>query len=99
MADKAGLPPQDLERALLVPGSVFSSPQEVVENTGLTAKQKIDVLRRWAYDAAELAVAVEEGMPNGDEDLQSKILLALKELQAGVDAEHAGPTKHHGIPD
>lgn len=99
MADKTGLPPGDLERALLVPGSVFSSPHEVVENTGLTAKQKIDVLRRWAYDAAELAVALEEGMPNGDDDLQSRILLALNELRAGIDAEHAGPTKHHGLPD
>lgn len=99
MADKTGLSPEDLKRALLVPDSVFSSPHEVVENTRLTAKQKIDVLHRWAYEAAELSVALEEGMPNGDDDLQSRILLALKELQAEAGAERTGPTKHHGLPD
>lgn len=99
MADKTGLSPEELERALLVPSSVFSSPQEVVEDNGLSAKQKIDVLRRWAYEAAELAVALEEGMPNGEDDLQRRILLALDELQAGIDTEHSGPTKHHGLSD
>ena len=46
---------------------------------------------------AELAVALEEGMPNGDDDLQRSILLALEDLRARIDTERAGPTKHHGL--
>lgn len=97
MTDGMHLPPNDFDRALLVPSSVFASPREVVENSALTAQQKIEVLYRWAYDAAELAVALEEGMPNGDDDLQRSILLALEDLQARIDTERAGPTKHHGL--
>lgn len=88
----------DYERARLVPSGVFTSPWDVVTCEDLTREQKIDVLLRWAYDAAELAVAVEEGMPNGEDDLQGQILLGLKALQERIDADHAGPTKHHGLP-
>lgn len=88
----------DYERARLVPGAVFASPWDVVTCNELTRDQKIDVLLRWAYDAAEIAVAVEEGMPNGEDDLQGQIQLGLKALQEQIDAEHTGPTKHHGLP-
>lgn len=99
MVDRSTLSPERLERALLVPSSVFSSPREVLESTELSTGQKIEVLHRWAYDAAELAVALEEGMPNGDDDLQRQVLLALEELRARNDAERSGPTKQHGLPD
>lgn len=99
MVDGRPLPPERLERALLVPGSVFSSPREVLESAELSTHQKIEILHRWAYDAAELAVALEEGMPDGDDDLQRQVLLALQELRARVDSEHTGPTKQHGLPD
>jgi len=92
------MPDIDLQCALLDPGSVFTSPQEVRNNDTLTGQQKIDILRRWAYDAAELGVALEEGMPGRDDDLLRQILLALEQLGADIDTEHAGPTKHHGLP-
>ncbi len=99
MTDRSTHSPERIEHALLVPSSTFSSPREVLESTELSTSQKIEVLRRWAYDAAEVAVALEEGMPNGDEDLQRQVLLALEELRARIDAERAGPTKQHGFPD
>lgn len=87
----------NMQHALQDPAAVFVKPEAVVAHGGLTAEQKIEILRRWAYDAAEEAVAGEEGMPDGSENLEHHILLALDELTGGVDVEHVGPTKHHGL--
>ncbi len=99
MVDIAHRPAERPPHVKLAPSAMFSSPRCVLEQTGLSHKQKIDILHRWAYEAAERAVALEEGMPDGEEDLQRQILLALAELHGRVDVEHCGPTKHHGLPD
>lgn len=65
----------------------------------LSMKQKIEILHLWASDVAALTVALEEGMPDGDDDLQRQFLLALETMRAAEELEHAGPTKHHGILD
>jgi hypothetical protein len=90
---------EDVEQALLDPGSVFGSPEELLVAKGLSREQRIAVLRRWEYDASEVSVAVEEGMPGGNADLVHRILRALEQLGATVDVERVGPTKQHGIPD
>jgi len=89
--------PVDVQRALLDPGAVFTSPREVLQSDELSREQKIEILRRWEYDAAGYAVALEEGMPGGEDDLQRQILLALEQLGASTDTEHVGPTKQHGM--
>lgn len=88
----------DIDRALLDPGSVFATPEEVFSHHGLSQQQKIEILRRWEYDASEVAVAEEEGMPGDNGDVLRRILLALNELTGGVDVERVGPSKQHGIP-
>lgn len=98
MADTKQPTTIDMDRALLDPGSVFATPEALLAYEGLSASQKIEILRRWEYDASENAVAVEEGMPGGDGDLLRNILLALGQLTGGTDVEHVGPTKQHGIP-
>ena len=98
MTRQGATPSIDMDKAMLDPGSVFSTPEEVVRHTGLTREQKVEILRRWEYDAAEVAVAVEEGMPDGESDLLRRILVALESLGYRIDAEHAGPTKQHGLP-
>jgi hypothetical protein len=87
----------DLQRALLDPGSVFTSPRDVLQRDELSREQKIEILRRWEYDAAECAVALEEGMRGPESDLQRQVLLALEQLHADVDTERVGPTKQHGL--
>lgn len=72
------------------------TPEDVMRNARLTDTEKANVLCRMAYDAAELAVATEEGMPGNDTDLQRRVLLALKQLHRGIDVEHTGPSKQHG---
>lgn len=87
----------DMEQALLDPGSVFESPEALLGHEALSPEQKIELLRRWEYDASENCVAVEEGMPGGESDLLRRILLALEQLTS-IDTEQVGPTKQHGIP-
>jgi hypothetical protein len=90
--------PGDMEQALLNPGSVFETPEALLLHGGLSKQQKIEILRRWSYDASENSVALEEGMPGGESDLLRRILLALDRLAGDVDIENVGPTKQHGIP-
>lgn len=87
----------DVGQALLDPGSAFETPEQVLAHPDLSPQQKIEILRRWEYDAAESSVALEEGMPDGNGDLLQRILVALNQL-SGVDMERTGPTKQHGIP-
>lgn len=89
----------DVQQAMRDPNSVFPSPEAVLRDPSLTRDQKIEILRRWEYDAAEIAVAVEEGMPDrNDEDVLGRILLSLAQLTGGRNAERSGPTKQHGLP-
>lgn len=98
MSEDRARPPIDLDAALLDPGSVFATPEDVLAQPGLSTAQRIEILRRWEYDAAESDVATEEGMPDGDNDLLRRIVLALETLAGGVDAERTGPSKQHGLP-
>ena len=75
----------DLKRALLVPSAVFASPHAVVAADGLTREQKIEILRRWEFDARAMQGAEEEtsgGAGGGDRLLVKRIHAALKELDA-----------------
>lgn len=98
MAQRRSARSIDMEKALIDPGSVFATPEEVLNHTRLTRGQKIEILRRWEYDASEDSVAVEEGMPNGNGGLLQRVLLALERLASGIDMEQIAPTKQHGIP-
>jgi hypothetical protein len=41
----------ELKRARLVPSSMFASPDAVVRAADLSRAQKIEILRRWEFDA------------------------------------------------
>ena len=99
MTKEAAAPLIDMDKAMLDPGSVFDAPETVCDHAALTREQKIEILRRWEYDASEVSVAREEGMPGADDgDLLRRILIALERLTGGLDVEHVAPTKQHGIP-
>jgi hypothetical protein len=88
----------DINKALTNPSAISRTPQEVVESNDLSREQKIDVLRRWEYDARELQVADEEGMAPADPQpvVLDGILDALRSLGAPADVEHSAPTKQGG---
>jgi len=89
--------PIDIDKACSDPTAVFDGPEAVLAHEGLTGAQKIEILRRWEYDAAETCVAVEEGMPGGESDLLRRILLALDTLTGGIDTDSIGSSKQHGL--
>ena len=97
MTNEVRHPPSWLDRALFDPASVFASPEALAGHPGLTVEQKIAILRSWEYDAAELAVAEEEGMQGPENNLLQRILLALASLTHGRDVEFVAITKQHGL--
>ncbi len=84
----------DLKKAMLDPARVFKEPQNVVACEELTRAQKIEILRRWEYDARQLEVAEEEaGMEVRRPEMFELILQALRRLDFERDTEHSPPTK------
>ena len=84
----------DVKQAMLDPTSVFKDPTEVVSDENLSRDQKIEILRRWQYDAHQLEVAEEEaGMAVRRPDMFDRVLQALHTLGAELDTEHSPPTK------
>ncbi|MGM0743344.1 MAG: hypothetical protein ACQEVT_17420 [Pseudomonadota bacterium] len=83
-------------KAFLDPPDVFDSPLEVLADEELTKGQKIEILRRWVYDASEISVAEGEGMSIGNGDLLRQIMLALKELDVEIDPTRRPPTRQGG---
>jgi hypothetical protein len=85
----------DVEKALLDPGLVFKTPDEVVTSNELSREQKIKILRRWEYDVRELEVAEEEGMKGSKVVPLNAVLRALRALKAPR-TERSAPTKQGG---
>ena len=87
-----------IAKALVDPASIFPDPMSVVRESDLTKAQKIDILRRWEYDAREMQVADEEGpVSTCPGSLLDAVLAALHELGTGPDTEHSPPTKQGGV--
>ncbi len=84
----------DVKSAMLDPTMVFEDPLDVVANDELTRDQKIEILRRWEYDARQLEIAEEEaGMAVRRPEMFDRVLQALHTLGVKRDIEHTPPTK------
>ncbi len=84
----------DVKKAMLDPTSVFKEPEEVVASDELNRNQKIEILRRWEYDARELEVAEEEaGMAVRRPEMFDLVVQALDMLDVDRDTESTPPTK------
>ncbi len=77
----------DIDKALLNPASVFETPDDVLEAEELSREQRIDILRRWEYDARELQVADEENMIGTNADMLGQIMRALLQLDEKSEVE------------
>jgi hypothetical protein len=86
----------DVEKALLDPGLVFKTPDELLADNDLTREQKIKILKKWEYDARELQVAEEEGMEGPQPVTLDAVHRALRSLGAPADTERSAPTKQGG---
>ncbi len=84
----------DVKMAMLAPTMVFEDPMDVVANDELTRDQKIEILRRWEYDARQLEIAEEEaGMAVRRPEMFDLVLQAMHTLGVERDIEHTPPTK------
>lgn len=86
----------NLNKARLDPTSVFHAPEDILARDDLSRAQKIDLLRRWEYDARELEVAEDEGMVSTQPDLLERVLQGLHDLEVWHDADQGAPTKQGG---
>jgi hypothetical protein len=77
----------DIDKALLNPAIVFKTPEEVLKSDELSREQKIEILRRWEFDARELQVAEEENMIGTNADILGQIMRALLQLDEKSEVE------------
>jgi hypothetical protein len=89
--------PIDVKQALLDPTSEFAEPEDVLAAGALDRDTKIEILRRWGYDALELQVAEEENMTGGEPAILDRIVRALLSMGVEPDLRHRSPTKQGGI--
>jgi hypothetical protein len=74
----------ELKRARLVPSSMFTSPDAVVGSPDLSRAQKIQILRRWEFDARR-SLAGDGAAPTRD------LTLLLSQVQGALAALGALP--------
>lgn len=86
----------DFSKAKFNPQSVYKSPSEVLNDRDLTDAQKIEVLKQWAYDEREMAVAEEENMPRLDKERVSKLAEIEDALIKLNCYDDGAPTKQGG---
>ena len=73
-----GLP--DLERALVNPAAVFSTPADVLSHLRLMRDCKREILRCWVWDEYLKEVAAGEGMAEGEPSRLDEVKAALLTL-------------------
>lgn len=89
--------PAEFEKAVQDPASVFAQPEDVLRDASLTREQKIEILRRWEYNASEEAVALEEGMPGDENGILRRVLIALGAVAGPINLDLTAPIKQHGL--
>ena len=72
----------NLQQALDNPSSCFATPADVVRSSELSHSEKVQILRRWEYEARLLEVAQEENMTGGSTSRLADVLDALHSLGA-----------------
>lgn len=89
---------EEITKAIYNPGSVFKNPKDILDETQaivqkLSTKQKIELLKRWAFDEQEREKAEEENMrPNSQSSRLAEVLAVLNVLEK---CESESSSKHH----
>ena len=72
----------ELKRARLVPSAMFTSPDAVVRSADLSRAQKIQILRRWEFDARRSVNGDPAASPGDVTGLLHQVQGALAALSA-----------------
>jgi hypothetical protein len=85
----------ELKRARLVPSSMFASPEAVVRSANLSRAQKIQILRRWEFDARRTVGAQPIVSGGDDARMLTEVRGALAALGALSPVRRSlDPTRH-----
>jgi hypothetical protein len=76
-SDTAMYTAKDYDRALLSPSSVFEHPMDVVATGSMTARQKLEILKRWEVDERALDEATSENMSGGEASRLTEVRAAI----------------------
>ncbi len=83
----------NFEAALQNPAKCFETPQHVLDDANLTVAQKRKLLQQWEQDARLLAVAEEEGMGGGEENMLHRVKRAMETIGAAQGEQGASGSK------
>ena len=72
---------KEFERILADPSATFKMPDDVLHDERLSRKQKIAILKLWAFDERELEVAEEENMRGKGPILLHEVMQALHQIE------------------
>ena len=86
-----------LKQAMDDPSSVFAAPAVVVQSGDVSREQKIQILRRWEYEARTLEVAQDENMMGGTSSRLAEVLDALHSL--GEEGSSGASNKQGEAPE
>ncbi len=86
----------DLEEAMQNPAKFYTEPAAVLADDRFSPQEKIEILKRWEFDARELEVAEEENMGGGKPDMLNEVLDALQQINSDDSSKDVSPTKHGG---
>jgi hypothetical protein len=70
-----------IDKATLNPTSRFKRPMDVVDATGISASEKLAILKAWEADERALQRAEDEGMGGGEHAHLHRVQEALAHLQ------------------
>lgn len=88
---------EEIDKALLDPAQVFESPGALAATTSIDKETRIELLRRWEYDAREIQVEEDESpSTTSTSNLLNEVLDALHQLGAQPELDKAPPTKQGG---
>lgn len=87
----------NLKQAMDDPSSVFAAPADVVHSEDVSREQKIQILRRWEYEARTLEVAQDENMMGGASSRLTEVLDALHSL--GEEGSSGATNQTGGAPE
>jgi hypothetical protein len=87
----------NLQHALDDPSSVFAAPADVVRSEEVSREEKVQILRRWEYEARTLEVAQDENMMGGKGSRLAEVLDALQSL--GENGSSGATNKQGGAPE
>ena len=87
---------RDLAQARRAPGAVFAGPEAVVGEPQLTLAEKIEILRRWSYDAGEPAFAEADETQGGEPSLTDRILTCLDHLESAEEVPRSAAVPARG---